>query len=432
MSTNLQLQHYIKNGIYIIQASGEFDETNVDKSFEEIRTFLKPNDEKKCVIFDLKDVSYVNSKFIGYTAEISNHLEEFGWRMVLTNTKNVSDILEICGISQIIEIFETLDDWKKYLREMFGDYLTKLESEMNDLLAQEQIESSGEKVEANSFFGQESESVEQQNPSEETEQHQIDPVAQETNPEKSSEAPIVTPDSWDEPPENSMLFSETEPDSQLQSTTEDIDLPAFETSSSSLINENQEYEKSNASDNSSDLFWWDTQEPVDDIEISQPDHPETQEDIQLIGGDTFFGGEQATEVESDTKIETEDTSAQPEPEKNDIGMTEDSWWVVAIDSDIDQMRELPENEITWTIESINTLDSIPTESLPSSQEADVDINPNDDQWLQASDDGAEDTSESLEDIQAQLLEIQTMMEQLREKWKELYRKQQQIDKENNG
>lgn len=315
---------------------------------------------------------------------------------------------------------------------MFGDYLTKLESEMNDLLAQEQIESSGEKVEANSFFGQESESVEQQNPSEETEQHQIDPVAQETNPEKSSEAPIVTPDSWDEPPENSMLFSETEPDSQLQSTTEDIDLPAFETSSSSLINENQEYEKSNASDNSSDLFWWDTQEPVDDIEISQPDHPETQEDIQLIGGDTFFGGEQATEVESDTKIETEDTSAQPEPEKNDIGMTEDSWWVVAIDSDIDQMRELPENEITWTIESINTLDSIPTESLPSSQEADVDINPNDDQWLQASDDGAEDTSESLEDIQAQLLEIQTMMEQLREKWKELYRKQQQIDKENNG
>jgi len=153
MSTPITVQPYIQQGIYFITCKGEFDETNVESQFEVIHNFIDPLDEKKYVLMDLAEVTYVNSKFIGYVADISNHLEEHGGRIILTSTQAVRDTLEICGIHQIIELFDDLGAGKKYFLDNHGEYLREKEIKMEKIAQQAMRENAMEEVSTESFFG---------------------------------------------------------------------------------------------------------------------------------------------------------------------------------------------------------------------------------------------------------------------------------------
>lgn len=152
MSTTVTTQTYIQQGIYTIIWKGEFDETNVDAQFEIIHNFLDPLDERKYVLFDLTEVDYVNSKFIGFVASISNQLEEHGGRLILVGTEKIRDTLEICGIHQIIEIFDDMTSGKKYFVDSYGDFLKQKEADMQKKAQEQMRENAMQDISKTSFF----------------------------------------------------------------------------------------------------------------------------------------------------------------------------------------------------------------------------------------------------------------------------------------
>jgi len=84
--------------------SGELDETNADKTFQPIYAELE-KDWTQSVVFDLEKLTYLNSKAIGYITDIYSHTDNHGGKLTLRNlTEQVYDILDIVGITSIVEI----------------------------------------------------------------------------------------------------------------------------------------------------------------------------------------------------------------------------------------------------------------------------------------------------------------------------------------
>ena len=85
----------------------ELDETNADKTFTAIYNAIG-DFTWKILIFNFSWLKYLNSKSIGYIADIFSNIEDGNWQMYLTNmTDEVKDTLELVGITTIIESLNT-------------------------------------------------------------------------------------------------------------------------------------------------------------------------------------------------------------------------------------------------------------------------------------------------------------------------------------
>ena len=79
----------------------ELDETNADLTFEPFYKELK--DFKWKLIFDFKDLKYINSKTIGYLVDTFSNIEESWWEMYIRNcTWWIKDTLNFTWIDTII------------------------------------------------------------------------------------------------------------------------------------------------------------------------------------------------------------------------------------------------------------------------------------------------------------------------------------------
>ena len=94
-------------GINIFEFSGELDETNADKTFKSIYDQIWEF-EGKNIIFNLTGLKYLNSKSIGYIADVFSNIEDTDGKMYITNcTDWVKDILELVWITTIIPTVDT-------------------------------------------------------------------------------------------------------------------------------------------------------------------------------------------------------------------------------------------------------------------------------------------------------------------------------------
>ena len=84
MATEMLIKKQIDQGIYIVHCAGEFDESNVDEKFQIIRDFIGEIQTPKFVVLELKQVTYVNSKFIGLLADLSNQLDKKQGRLYIS------------------------------------------------------------------------------------------------------------------------------------------------------------------------------------------------------------------------------------------------------------------------------------------------------------------------------------------------------------
>jgi anti-anti-sigma factor len=99
-----------ENGIMIFAFKWELDETNADKTFTSIYSDIGEFEDKK-VIFDLENLKYLNSKSIGYIADIFSNLEENESEMYICNCDEwVTDVLELVWITTIIPTVDTLEE----------------------------------------------------------------------------------------------------------------------------------------------------------------------------------------------------------------------------------------------------------------------------------------------------------------------------------
>ena len=107
MNTLIEVKKRDVGDIVIFEFHGELDETNADKTFTSIYSAIGDFTDKK-IILNLVGLKYLNSKSIGYIADIFSNIEDNNGTMYITNMSDeVKDTLELVGITSIVNIANT-------------------------------------------------------------------------------------------------------------------------------------------------------------------------------------------------------------------------------------------------------------------------------------------------------------------------------------
>ena len=110
METLIEVNKKEQNDVLVFEFTGELDETNADKTFKNIYEQIGEFDNKK-ILFDLKGLKYLNSKSIGYIADVFSNVEDSYGKMCISQCSDgVRDILELVGITSIIITVETNEE----------------------------------------------------------------------------------------------------------------------------------------------------------------------------------------------------------------------------------------------------------------------------------------------------------------------------------
>jgi anti-sigma B factor antagonist len=110
MNTPIDIKKKNVGSVDIFEFHGELDETNADKTFTAVYNTIGDFSGKK-IVFNLVGLKYLNSKSIGYIADIFSNIEDGNGVMYITNmTEEVKDTLELVGITSIINITDTEEE----------------------------------------------------------------------------------------------------------------------------------------------------------------------------------------------------------------------------------------------------------------------------------------------------------------------------------
>jgi len=108
------LNKIVKN----IHISGQLDESNVDEKIQSIYKIFETTPKGVNIIFDLENLDYMNSKSIGYLTDLYGKVTENGGSVAIAKPKpNITDILQVVGLTQLIKIFDSLEEAKKFITE---------------------------------------------------------------------------------------------------------------------------------------------------------------------------------------------------------------------------------------------------------------------------------------------------------------------------
>lgn len=102
METLVEVKKREEGSVLVFDFSGELDETNADKTFTNIYEQIGDFSDKK-ILFNLAGLKYLNSKSIGYIADVFSNIEDNDGQMHISNCdEGVKDVLELVGITTII------------------------------------------------------------------------------------------------------------------------------------------------------------------------------------------------------------------------------------------------------------------------------------------------------------------------------------------
>jgi len=111
METLMEITKREEEGnILIFTFAGELDETNADNTFKDIYEQIWWFEWKK-IIFNMSELKYLNSKSIGYIADVFSNIEDNDWKMYISNCdEGVKDVLELVWITTIIPTVDTEEE----------------------------------------------------------------------------------------------------------------------------------------------------------------------------------------------------------------------------------------------------------------------------------------------------------------------------------
>ncbi len=100
----------------IVRISGKLDESNADETFKEVMGLYAKIPEGLKIIFDFDDLTYMNSKSIGYLTDLFAKLTETGGNMGFVNLRpNIIDVLDVVGLTQLVKVFDNIEEAKSSL-----------------------------------------------------------------------------------------------------------------------------------------------------------------------------------------------------------------------------------------------------------------------------------------------------------------------------
>jgi stage II sporulation protein AA (anti-sigma F factor antagonist) len=97
----------------VVHVTGQLDETNVDEEAKQIYTLLESVPQGLRLIFDFSGLEYMNSKSIGYLTDWYSKVSGSGGMVVIAGARdNIIDILQVVGLTQLINTYSTLEEAK--------------------------------------------------------------------------------------------------------------------------------------------------------------------------------------------------------------------------------------------------------------------------------------------------------------------------------
>ena len=109
----IKIQTQSENNIHIISLQGQLDESTVNEFSTQVYAVIEQCTENSRVILDLEQLTYLNSKSIGFIADFFFFLQSKNSKLVLAKAQaNVVDILNVVGIDQIVPMTQTLNEAK--------------------------------------------------------------------------------------------------------------------------------------------------------------------------------------------------------------------------------------------------------------------------------------------------------------------------------
>src|SRR3989338_11378007 len=111
MGPNLTLtidQPNEEKGFQVIHFDGDFDKAGHTEVREQLDDSVL-NFSLKTLIFDLKNLKFINSEGIGYLMEIHTHLVQRDKQLVLVAPNaHVADVFKTIGIAEIIPVHDNM------------------------------------------------------------------------------------------------------------------------------------------------------------------------------------------------------------------------------------------------------------------------------------------------------------------------------------
>lgn len=99
--------------VKLIKFAGQLDESNVDEKAKEIYDIIAATPQGLFLIFDFEKLEYMNSKSIGYLTDWYSKLNEKKGGIVIAGARpNILDILQVVGLTQLINCAGTVDEAK--------------------------------------------------------------------------------------------------------------------------------------------------------------------------------------------------------------------------------------------------------------------------------------------------------------------------------
>ncbi len=97
----------------IIKFQGQLDESNVDEKAKLIYSLIEQQPQNLYLLLDFSELEYMNSKSIGYLTDWYGKITEGNGRMVIAMAKsNILDVLQVVGLTQLINAYSTFDEAK--------------------------------------------------------------------------------------------------------------------------------------------------------------------------------------------------------------------------------------------------------------------------------------------------------------------------------
>ena len=99
-----------KDDVRLVSLSGEIDETNLGDLKEVVDPLLISND-CQVLLFNLKDLNFINSMVISYFTNIYTKVTELNKKVIFIEANNqILDILDLVGLTTIIDNYNSLTE----------------------------------------------------------------------------------------------------------------------------------------------------------------------------------------------------------------------------------------------------------------------------------------------------------------------------------
>jgi anti-anti-sigma factor len=97
----------------LVKFQGQLDESNVDEKAKTIYQLLEQFPKNLFLLMDFEMLEYMNSKSIGYLTDWYGKISEGSGKLVIAKPRsNILDILQVVGLTQLINCYQTIDEAK--------------------------------------------------------------------------------------------------------------------------------------------------------------------------------------------------------------------------------------------------------------------------------------------------------------------------------